>query len=50
VYAVDYIPFHPHPLDAVIVSVLALAVAWVATLYPARRALAVLPAETLRYE
>ena len=50
VYAVDYIPFHPRPWDAVLVAGLALAVAYVATLYPSRRALAVLPAETLRYE
>jgi lipoprotein-releasing system permease protein len=50
VYAVDYVPFHPHPLDAIIVAALALLVAWAATLYPARRAMGVLPAETLRYE
>src|SRR6185312_9585633 len=44
VYAVDYIPFHPHPLDAVLIAALALGIAFLATLYPSRRALAVLPA------
>jgi lipoprotein-releasing system permease protein len=50
VYAVDYIPLHARAWDGVIVAVLALAVAYLATLYPSHRALAVLPAETLRYE
>lgn len=50
VYPVSYIPFHAHALDGVIVALLALVIAWVATLYPSQRALAVLPAETLRYE
>ncbi|HUX66973.1 MAG TPA: ABC transporter permease [Terriglobales bacterium] len=50
VYAVDYIPFHANAWDGVLVAVLALAIAFVATLYPSQRALAVLPAETLRYE
>src|SRR6185312_17201900 len=48
VYAVDYIPFHASAWDGVLVA--AMAIAYAATLYPARRALAVLPAETLRYE
>jgi len=50
VYAVDYIPFHASAWDGVLVAALAMAIAYAATLYPARRALAVLPAETLRYE
>lgn len=50
VYAVDYIPFHAHAWDGVLVAALALAIAFVATLYPSQRALKVLPAETLRYE
>ena len=50
VYAVNYIPFHAHAWDGVLVAVLAMAIAYTATLYPAQRALAVLPAETLRYE
>ncbi len=50
VYAVDYIPFHPQPWDGVLVAALSLGVAFLATLYPSSRALAVTPAETLRYE
>jgi lipoprotein-releasing system permease protein len=50
VYAVNYIPFHAHWRDGVLVALIALGVAFIATLYPSRRALAVLPAETLRYE
>ena len=50
VYAVNYIPFRPTPWDAVLVGGLALAIAFLATLYPSRRAIAVRPAETLRYE
>ncbi|MGH9488190.1 MAG: ABC transporter permease [Terriglobales bacterium] len=50
VYPVSYIPFHAHAWDGLIVAAFALLLAWVATLYPSRRALAVLPAETLRYE
>lgn len=50
VYAVNYIPFHAHVSDGVLVAAIALLIAYLATLYPSRRALAVLPAETLRYE
>jgi lipoprotein-releasing system permease protein len=37
-------------MDAIWVSAAALTVSFLATLYPARRATAVLPAEALRYE
>jgi len=50
VYAVDYIPFHAHARDGAVVALLALVIAYLATLYPSRRAVAVVPAETLRYE
>jgi lipoprotein-releasing system permease protein len=50
VYAVDYIPFHAHVIDGVLVAALALVVSLAATAYPARRAVAIVPAETLRYE
>ncbi len=50
VYAVDYVPFHPRAGDGVLVAALSLGVAFIATLYPSGRALAVTPAETLRYE
>jgi len=50
IYALSYVPFQPRPLDAIWVSAAALTVSFLATLYPARRATAVLPAEALRYE
>jgi lipoprotein-releasing system permease protein len=50
IYALSYVPFEPRPVDAIWVAAAALAVSFLATLYPARRATAVLPAEALRYE
>lgn len=50
IYALSYVPFQPRPMDAIWVSAAALSVSFLATLYPARRATAVLPAEALRYE
>lgn len=50
VYYVTEIPSEIHLADLVLVPALALAVAIGATIYPARRAAAVEPAEALRYE
>jgi lipoprotein-releasing system permease protein len=50
VYSIDYLPFAPRFLDAVIVAAVSLSVSLVATLYPSRSAARVLPAEALRYE
>lgn len=50
IYALSYVPFQPRPTDAIWVTAAALSVSFLATLYPARRATAVLPAEALRYE
>lgn len=50
VYYVTEIPSEIHLADLVLVPTLALAVAVGATIYPARRAAAVEPAEALRYE
>ena len=50
VYYVTEIPSEIHLADLVLVPALALAVAIGATVYPARRAAAVEPAEALRYE
>ena len=50
VYYVTEIPSEIHLADLVLVPALALAVAVGATVYPARRAAAVEPAEALRYE
>lgn len=50
IYALSYVPFQPRWTDAIWVTAMALLVSFLATLYPARRATAVLPAEALRYE
>jgi len=50
IYSLSYVPFEPRLLDALWISATALAVAFLATLYPARAATTVTPVETLRYE
>jgi lipoprotein-releasing system permease protein len=50
VYSIDYLPFAPQVVDAVIVGAVSLGVSLVATLYPSSSAAKVLPAEALRYE
>jgi lipoprotein-releasing system permease protein len=50
VYSIDYLPFAPRAVDAVIVAAVSLGVSLIATLYPSRSAAKVLPAEALRYE
>jgi lipoprotein-releasing system permease protein len=50
VYSIAYVPFQPRPIDALWIAATALAVSVIATLYPARSASRVAPAESLRYE
>lgn len=50
VYALGYLPFAPHWFDGVWVAAAAISVSVLATLYPARNAARVVPAEALRYE
>jgi len=50
VYSIDYVPFAPHLSDGVIVALIAVAVSFLATLYPSSSAAKILPAEALRYE
>jgi lipoprotein-releasing system permease protein len=50
VYFIPYLPFRVRPTDFALVTVTALAISFVSTLYPALRASRVNPSEALRYE
>lgn len=50
VYALSYVPFAPRWIDGIWIAAAALGVSVLATLYPARSAARILPAEALRYE
>jgi lipoprotein-releasing system permease protein len=50
VYSMSFVPFEPRMVDAIWIAGLAILVSFLATLYPARNASRVAPAEVLRYE
>lgn len=50
VYALSFVPFEPRWVDGVWIAAAALLVSYLATLYPARNAARIPPAEALRYE
>lgn len=50
VYALSYVPFHSRPWDGVWIAAAALAISFLATLYPALAAARLNPVEILRYE
>jgi lipoprotein-releasing system permease protein len=50
VYALSYVPFQPRWVDGIWIAALAILVSFLATLYPARNATRIAPAEVLRYE
>ena len=50
VYSMSFVPFEPQWTDAFWIAGLAILVSFVATLYPARNATRIAPAEVLRYE
>lgn len=50
VYALSYVPFEPRWVDGLWVAAAAVLVSFLATIYPARGATRIAPAEVLRYE
>ena len=50
VYQVSHVPFHVEAVDLAVVVVAAVAVCFVATIYPSRQAARLDPAQALRYE
>jgi lipoprotein-releasing system permease protein len=50
VYAISYVPFDIRWIDGVWVAAVALVISYLATLYPARAATSIAPADALRYE
>ena len=50
VYALSYLPFDPSPWDGLWITLVALGVSLLATVYPARNATRITPVEVLRYE
>ena len=50
VYALSFVPFAPRWVDGVWIAAAAILVSFLATIYPARNATRIAPAEVLRYE
>jgi lipoprotein-releasing system permease protein len=50
VYSIPYVPFQTNPLDGIWIAGAAILVSFLATIYPARNATRISPAEVLRYE
>jgi lipoprotein-releasing system permease protein len=50
IYSIAYVPFRLQAQDVLLVTVTALVISFLATIYPAKRAAALLPVDSLRYE
>jgi lipoprotein-releasing system permease protein len=50
VYSISYVPFKMRMLDLTLVAVMAVAISFLATVYPAYKASKLIPVEGLRYE
>ena len=49
-YALDYLPFHVHAQDVILVALVSLAISFLSTVYPSWSAARIDPVEGLRYE
>src|SRR5437879_3169065 len=50
IYALSYVPFQAHAIHGVWIAGAAILVSFLATIYPARSAMRIVPVEVLRYE
>ncbi len=50
IYSLSFVPFEPRWIDGIWIPAAAILVSFLATIYPARRATEIAPAEALRYE
>jgi lipoprotein-releasing system permease protein len=50
IYALAFVPFEPRGVDGIWIAAAAIGVSFLATIYPARNAIRISPAEVLRYE
>jgi lipoprotein-releasing system permease protein len=50
IYSLSFVPFEPRPYDGIWIAAAAVLVSFLATIYPARSATRISPAEVLRYE
>jgi lipoprotein-releasing system permease protein len=50
IYALSFVPFEPRWVDGIWIAAAAILVSFLATIYPARNATRIAPAEVLRYE
>ncbi|MGB4704732.1 MAG: lipoprotein-releasing ABC transporter permease subunit [Candidatus Saccharicenans sp.] len=50
IYQISYVPFHPKPLDMALIVAVTLAITFVSTIFPSRRAAKIDPVQALKYE
>jgi len=50
IYQISYVPFHPKPLDLATIVLVTLAITFLSTLLPSRRAARIDPVQALKYE
>lgn len=50
IYQISYVPFHPRPLDLALIVLVTLAITFISTIFPSRRAARIDPVQALKYE